>query len=152
MPGPNTDSSDVIATYIYNKLNNPTNKTALGAQDVWYGDQELLPHTPAICVNPGTKKREFQGATYRTLNTIETYVMVYFGKYQDVQTNLHGATQMADAIETLVHSDLLLGGNVIAVLCVQDEPGMVNKAGVWMLGARLTFESMTKTTFPQQVV
>jgi hypothetical protein len=128
------------------------NTSALVIQDVWYGDQELLPRTPAVCVNPGTKKRQFQGATFRTLNDIETYVLVYFGKIQDVQANLHGATQLADSIETLVHSDLTLGGNVIAVLCTQNEPGMINKAGVWMMGARLTFQSMTKTTFPPQVV
>lgn len=147
-----TDSSDVIATYIYNMLNNPTNKTALGIIDVWYGDQELMPNTPTVCVNPGTKKREFSGATFRTLNQIETYVMVYFGAIQDTQINVHGATQLADGIETLVHSDLKLGGNVIAVLATQNEPGMINKAGVWMMGARITFESMTKTTFPPQVV
>jgi hypothetical protein len=147
-----TDSSDVIATYIYDMLNDPTNKTNLGIVDTWYGDQELMPHTPSVCINPGTKQREFQGASFRTLNSIETYVMVYFGKIQDVQANVHGATQMGDAIETLVHSDLKLGGNVIAVLCTQNEPGMINKAGVWMMGARLTFTSTTKTTFPPQVV
>jgi hypothetical protein len=147
-----TDSADVIATYIFNMLNASANKTALAVQDVWYGDQELLPRTPAVCVNPGTKKRQFSGATFRTQNDIETYVLVYFGKIQDVQANLHGATQLADSIETLVHSDLKLGGNVIAVLCTQNEPGMINKAGVWMMGARLTFQSMTKTTFPPQVV
>jgi hypothetical protein len=150
MPQLNTDSADVIATYIYDMLE--ANTSALVIQDVWYGDQELLPRTPAVCVNPGTKKRQFQGATFRTLNDIETYVLVYFGKIQDVQANLHGATQLADSIETLVHSDLTLGGNVIAVLCTQNEPGMINKAGVWMMGARLTFQSMTKTTFPPQVV
>lgn len=152
MPAPLTDSAEVIANYIYQMLLNPTNMTALGVNDVWYGDQSLLPRTPALCVNPGTKKREFQGATFRTLNTIETYVLVYFGVIQDIQLNLHAATTLADAIETLVHSDLKLGGNVTAVLCTQNEPGMINKAGVWMMGARLTFESMSKTTFPPQVV
>lgn len=150
-PGPNTDSAEVIANYIYTKLLVPANMTALGVNAVWYGDQTLLPTTPALCVSPGTKKREFQGASYRTLNTIETYVWVYFGKIQDIQANLHGATTLADAIETLIHSDLTLGGNVVAVLCTQSEPGMINKGGVWVMGARLTFESVSKTTFPAQV-
>jgi hypothetical protein len=151
-PAPNTDSAEIIANYIYQKLLDPTNMAALGVVGVWYGDQQILPTTPALCVSPGTKKREFQGATFRTLNIIETYVWVYYGKIQDIQQNLHAATAMADAIETLVHSDLRLGGNVISVLCTQSEPGMINKGGVWVMGARLTFESQSKTTLPQQVV
>lgn len=147
-----TDSSEVIATYIYNKLNDPTNKTAMQVIDVWYGDQTILPRTPAICVAPGNKRRQFQGATFRTLNNIETYVWVYYGKLQDVQQNLHGVMTITDAIELLVHSDLKLGGNVVAVLCTQSEPGIAQKSGDLMMAARLTFESMSKTTLPQQVV
>jgi len=45
-PGPNTDSNEVVANYIYQKLLNPTNMTALGVLSVWYGDQELIPNTP----------------------------------------------------------------------------------------------------------
>jgi hypothetical protein len=151
-PGPNTDSSEVVANYIYTKLNDPTNKANLGLVDVWYGDQDLLPHTPAACVAPGNKQRQFQGATFRTLNTFETYILVYYGKIQDVQANLHSVTLLADNIETLVHSDLLLGGNVFSVLCTQNEPGMISKAGALLMGARMTFESQSKTTLPQQVV
>lgn len=152
MPGPNTDSSEVVANYIYsNILNQPTLKTSLNIQDVWYGDQSILPRTPAVCVAPGPKRREFQGSSFRLLNTIETYVWVYWGQYQDIQANLHSATTLAESVELAVHSDLTLGGNVIAVLCTQNEPGMINKGG-WLLGARLTFESISKTIIPQQVV
>jgi hypothetical protein len=148
---PLTDSTETIANYIYTKIKLPANMTSLGLSSVWYGDQELLPVTPAVCVSPGPKQREFQGATFRTLNTIETYALVYYGKIQDIQVNLHSATTLADSIETLIHSDLTLGGNVIAVLCTQNEPGVINKAGVWVMGARLTFQSTSKTTFPAQM-
>lgn len=150
-PGPNTSKSEVVANYIYQMM--ITNKAALSVASVWYGDQELMPLTPALCVSPGNKKREFQGASFRTLNTFETYILVYYAKIQDVQQNLHGTTVLADAIEDVVHSDLTLGGNVVAVLCTQNEPGMINKAGTGLvMGARLTFESISKTTFPVQVV
>lgn len=149
---PNTDSAEVVATYITNKLSDPTNMANLGLQSVWYGDQHLLPKTPAACIVPGEKRREFQGATFRTLNDIQTYVLVYFGKIQDIQQNLHSAMQLAEAIELLVHQDLLLGGNVISCLCNIIDPGVINKGGVWVMGARMTFQSMSKTTLPQQVV
>jgi hypothetical protein len=148
----NTDSSEVVATYIYNKLNDPTNKANLAVSSVWYGDQQLLPTTPAVCVVPGEKRREFQGATFRTLNDIQTYVLVYFGKIQDIQANLHSAMQLAEAIELLVHQDLLLGGNVISCLCNIIDPGVISKGGVWVMGARMTFQSVSKTTLPTQVV
>ena len=147
-----TDSSEVIATYVFNKLNDPTNKSNLGIADVWYNDQTLLPHTPAVCVAPGNKRRQFSGATFRTQNTIETYVWVYYGKIQDIQANTHAAVSLAESIELLVHGDLKLGGNVIAVLCTQFEPGIAMKNGDLMVAVRMTFESMSKTTLPQQVV
>jgi hypothetical protein len=146
----NTDRAEVVANYIFTMMQD--NATALGVEDVWYGDQTLLPKTPAICVSPGDKKRIFQGSSYRTLNTFETYVMVYWGQIQDIQANLHSCTNLADDIETLVHSDLTLGGNVFSVICMQNQPGIANKQGALLVGARLTFESMSKTTFPTQVV
>jgi|tagenome__1003787_1003787.scaffolds.fasta_scaffold20867481_2 hypothetical protein len=149
---PLTDSSEIIANYIYLKLRDPTNMSNLGVASVWYGDQDILPTTPALCVSPGTKERQFSGATFRTENMLETYVLVYCAKITDIQQNLHQAIALADAIETLVHSDLKLGGNTIATLCRRSEPGVINKQGVWVMGARLTFESLTKTTLPQQVV
>jgi hypothetical protein len=152
MPIALTDSAEVVANYILTKFQDPTVKASLGLQDVWYGDQDLMPHTPALCVTPGVTKREFRGATFRTLNTIETYVLVYWGKITDIQQNLHNAQHLADQVVFTVHSDLKLGGLVTAVLCTESDPGLINKAGVWMMGARLTFESISTTTFPQQVV
>jgi hypothetical protein len=147
-----TDSAEVVATYILNKFKDPTVMTNLQLQDAWYGDQDLMPRTPAICITPGVTKREFRGATFRTLNTIETYALIYWGKITDIQVNLHNAQNLADLAVHTVHSDLTLGGLVTAVLCTECDPGLINKAGVWMMGARLSFESISTTTFPQQVV
>jgi hypothetical protein len=146
---PLTDSSEVIATYvtdllIANKAGFPT-----PVEDVWYGDQILLPHTPALCVMPGVKTREYQGASLRTLNTIETLVFVYFDKLIDVQENLHGCSALADAVELMIQtnngSDNTLGGIVTSVLCQQNEPGTTVKQGALMMAARLSFRSTSKT-------
>jgi hypothetical protein len=147
-----TDQNEVVANYIYTMLNESANKTALGVVDTWYGDQTLLPHTPALCVAPGNKQRTFQGVPLRIQSTFETYVMVYFAIIQDIQQNLHGATTLADSVELLIHSDIRLGGNVVSCLCVQNEPGMITKSGNLVIGARLTFQSISKTNLPQQVV
>jgi hypothetical protein len=121
--------------------------SALGIEDVFYGDQTQLPRTPAVCVAPGSKRRAWSGASLRTENNFETYVYVYYGKVQDVQANTHAAQTLADAIEDLVMQDIRLGGIVIWTLCTGNEPGMINKMGSLLVGNRLTFESMSKTPF-----
>lgn len=115
---------------------------------MYYGDQTILDKTPAVCVSPGNKQRGWEGASLGTRNVIETYVYVYYGKIQDVQTNLHAAQTLADAIEPVVHADVTLGGLVIGTLCTQNEPGVINKMGSLLMGNRMTFESFSKTRLP----
>lgn len=122
--------------------------SALGIAETWYGDQTILPQTPAVCVTPGNKSRAFAGASLMTENTFETYVFVYFGKVQDVQQNLHAAQALADAIEPVVQTDMTLGGIVIWTLCTQNEPGIINKQGSLLMGNRMTFQSFSKTRLP----
>lgn len=141
-----TASAEVVATAILGIVE--ANLTVLGAKLAFYGDQTILPETPCICVSPGNKSREFQGASLRTLNTFETYVFVYYGKIQDVQENLHGAQTMADALEPIIQFDMTLGGIVTSTLCTQNEPGVISKMGSLLMGNRLTFESTSKTMLP----
>jgi hypothetical protein len=143
---PLTASAEVIANAIMNAIR--AQMASLGIQQVYYGDQTQLPQTPAVCVSPGNKMREFQGASLTTMNTFETYVFVYYGKIQDVQQNLHAAQTLADAIEPVVQTDQTLGGIAIWTLCIQNEPGMINKMGSLMMGNRMTFQSASKTRLP----
>ena len=141
-----TASAEVVANAIFNVIQ--AQKVALGVAVMYYGDQTQLDKTPAVCVSPGNKQRGWEGASLATRNTFETYVYVYYGKIQDVQVNLHAAQTLADAIEPVVQTDITLGGLVIATLCTQNEPGMINKMGSLMMGNRMTFESFSKTRLP----
>jgi hypothetical protein len=141
-----TASAEVVASAIKTAIDAQVG--ALGIASTFYGDQAILPKTPAVCISPGNKTREWQGASLTTMNTFETYVFVYYGKVQDVQQNLHAAQTLADAIEPVVQADVTLGGIVIGTLCIQNEPGMINKAGSLMMGNRMTFQSFSKTRLP----
>jgi len=141
-----TASSEVVANAVLQAIQ--AQAVAQGINETFYGDQTQLNKTPAVCVTPGNKTREFQGASLMTLNTFETYVFVYYGKIQDVQQNLHGAQALADALEVVVHTDITLGGIVTATLCIQNEPGMINKMGSLLMGNRMTFQSFSKTRLP----
>jgi hypothetical protein len=142
---PLTRSGELVATAILTAVQNAP--VDLGIQDAFYGDQTILPKTPAVCVAPGNKTRDWSGASLRTENIFETYVFVYFSKIQDVQLNTHGAQTLADAVEDWVMQDIKLGGIVIWTLCTQNEPGQITKQGSLMVGNRLTFQSMSKTPF-----
>lgn len=143
---PLTASAETVATAVLGVVNAAMN--TLGVAVTYYGDQTILDKMPAVCVSPGNKTREFQGASLMTENLFETYVFVYYGKIQDVQANLHGAQTMADALEATVHQDITLGGIVTWTLCTQNEPGMINKMGSLLMGNRLTFQSRSKTRLP----
>jgi len=143
---PLTSSAEVVASAIFNIIQ--AQMGPLGVAVMYYGDQTIIPETPAVCVSPGNKQRGWEGASLATRNTIETYVYVYYGKLQDAQVNLHAAQTLADAIEPVVQADVTLGGLVIGTLCVQNEPGVINKQGSLLMGNRMTFESFSKTRLP----
>jgi hypothetical protein len=141
-----TASAEVVATAIKAAID--AHMASLGIEATYYGDQTILPVTPAVCITPGNKSRGFQGASLMTENTFESYVFVYFGKVQDVQQNLHSAQTLADAIEPIVQADMTLGGIVIWTICTQNEPGIINKQGSLLMGNRMTFQSYSKTRLP----
>jgi hypothetical protein len=142
---PLTRSEEIVASAILTAVQNAP--VGLGIKASFYGDQTQLPVTPAVCVAPGNKRRDWSGATLRTENNFETYVYVYYGIIQDVQTNTHAAQTLADGLEDWIMQDIRLGGIVIWTLCTQNEPGTITKQGNLLAGNRMTFQSMSKTPF-----
>jgi hypothetical protein len=122
------------------------NKASLGIADVFYGDQALIPRTPAVTVESGPKSRLLTNTGFMTTNTIQIYFMVYFGKVQDVQQNKRAADQLSEAIEDLVHLDKQLGGLVVTGYIVEVDPGMAERGKDVLLKAnRLTWQGTSKT-------
>lgn len=150
MTGPLTDQVETVATYILSSIQGNAANFPTPVLSTFYGDQDLLPKTPAICVVPSTKTREFQGASFRTLNVFEIMVLIYFDKIQDVQANLHGCAILSDAVETWIHGDLTLGGNVTSTLCTQSELGLTTRQGALMMTARQMYRVQSKTMLPTQ--
>ncbi len=152
MPNPytTTDSTEVVANYIYTQLlaNMATLQDAGGTavQAVWYGDDSsLMPTTPCLTVIPGPESSQYQGVGGRpVMMTFTTFVMVYYGKLQDQQANVHGSLQIAKAIKSFIHSNITLGGNVIDCLCTAAEPGVAVRNGAMIDATRMTFTSRSK--------
>lgn len=118
-------------------------------QDVFYGDQDLVPRYPAIAVESAHIESQLDGANYVTRNTMRVVIIVYASKVQDVQATRLQADQIAVAVRTKLHTDRTMGGNVIHGFVTSIEYGYaVRKASgstsVMIRAARLTWEGITK--------
>lgn len=136
------------------------NKVALGLQDIWYGDMDLIPHTPSLCVETGPTSRQLVGAPARVDNNFTVYLMIYHGKIQDVQLNRSDCDQMAVAVQNLLHTDLRLdnptydgsvatgNGLVVFGMVTGIEPGYTVRSKSLMRTSRVTWEGTSKTNLP----
>ena len=127
-------------------------------EDVWYGDQNLLPHTPAICVETGNLARQFAGVPYRVENNFEVYIMVYHGEITDKQINRDICEKLAVQIQDLMHSDIrcdnplydpavsTAAGLVIYGMVSAIEPGYTVRQRSLMYTTRITWFGMSKTS------
>lgn len=158
MPNPYaayTDSNEFVANYLYQKFLANAGPSgfnlggvAQGQPGVWYGDTSgLLPSTPLLCVIPGPEQSVYQGVGGRpVLMTFTTFVMVYYGKVQDQQANVHASLTLANAVKRFVNPDITLGGNAIDCMCAAIDPGVAVKGGALIDASRMTFRTRSKVT------
>jgi hypothetical protein len=144
-----TDSLVTVSKYIETMLS--TNAVALNLEDVFYGDQQRIPRTPAACVESGEKRRALKGAPRMTLVDITTYIIVYHYKLKSVQEIREDNDLLAEAIETLVHSDCKLGGYVIDSMVTSVESGYQMKGNSLFRASRLTIEARSQVLLPLPV-
>jgi hypothetical protein len=141
-----TDSLVTVSDAIVAKLEEHLEE--LGLNDVFFGDQDLIPRSPAVCVEPGDKVRDLQGATRRTENVFTIYLLVYHSEVRSPQSNRRDADSLAEAIETLLHGDATLGGLVRHCYVIKIESGYSRKSNALMRSSRITFEARNMTMLP----
>lgn len=135
-----------MVKYLETLLSN--NATELGIEAVYYGDQNKLPVTPAVCVESGNKQRELAGAPRVTKVTLTCYVIIYFDKVVNNSDNAEAADTLAESIEALIHKDSAMGDRVIDSLVVTLESGYQKKLDTLYRASRLTVEAHVKVILP----
>lgn len=129
-------------------------KAELGLADVWFGDQDNLPRTPALCVEPGVKRRTLKAVQNMTENSIDTYFLLYHSKLgpdTDQQLERRNTVQFAENVEEYLHINYLrlydLAGNQLTIHghCSDLDPGFSYKNGTLYNAVRMTWTSLTKT-------
>lgn len=140
MPPP-TDKPSVVAAYIKDMLE----QSAIPFEDVWYGDQNLIPRTPAAAVEPGARGREWAGTSRSSMNTFVVDVIIYHSQLEDVNLTRQEALELAEDVEVLLHSDPTLGGLVIDSLCTSLEPGYAERGNILLQATSVRWEGRSKT-------
>jgi hypothetical protein len=152
MPYPYPADLGVIANACFDKVQ--ANEANLGIAVTYYGDQDMLPVTPAVCIEPSDKVRTLAGAPNMTENVFEVFILVYHSKVQDMQVTRREVDALAYQIEKLFHLDLQLknGGpdpRVIHGFIREVESGYALKGTTLYRAARLTYFGKNKTSLPE---
>lgn len=145
-----TRVGDGIGAGAYTLTNFPTFST----DDIYYGDQDLLPRTPSVCIEPNDKNRSLAGAPNMTDNEFEIYAMIYHNKVQSNATTRQEVDQLAYEIEAWIHKDLQLklGTSTPALIhgfVVSNESGYTFKNNTLYRTARLTYKGKNKTSLAE---
>lgn len=139
----NTDSLVEVTQGIVDLLT--TNQSSLGIKKVFYGDQQLLPETPVVCVESGSIGRDMSGAPFRTQNSFMVFILVYHSNVQDTQKTRKQADVFAERIVALLHQNLNIGGLVIHGYATSLESAYAHRGGEMLRASRITWEGVTKT-------
>jgi hypothetical protein len=123
-------------------------KLELGIEAVYYGDQDKLPFTPAVCVEPTVKDRSLQRAPRGTTVNLTAYILVYHGAIIDTMTQRKANDEMAEAIEERIHEKNEFDGLMISTLVDRIESGYSFK-GSLQRSSRLTVTGMMQEQLPR---
>lgn len=133
-------------------------KEAFHIKDVWFGDQELLPRTPCIAVEPGTERRELAGIPDMTQMRIDTTFFVYHSVVgMEQQQARRDSIKFAENIKHYLHVNhiRLFSKDATRQLtihgfCTDFDPGYSYKQRTLYNAVQMTWTSLTKTSLQRQ--
>jgi hypothetical protein len=101
-----------------------------------------------VCVEPSAKSRDLVGIPRKTQIDFEVFVLIYFGTLDSTATNRMGADQIAEAVETRLHSNPNCDGLVVHSFVSRLDSGAVNKGGSMIRASRLTWTARSQLILP----
>lgn len=125
-------------------------KDELELADVWLGEQQLLPRTPAVCVIFGQTESELAGSNRRVQDTYNVTFQVYHCKLTDNQDVERECQLRAEALRAFLNNydSGRLDGLVVHSMVTSNEPGYANRAqgtqASWYKTSRLSWSGMTR--------
>jgi hypothetical protein len=142
-----------VSTYFVDILNE--RKSNYDLYDVFYGDQDRIPNTPSVCVEPGTKERQVQRIPKGTDITITIYLIVYHYQIATTEEIRSNVDVIAEMIESDIHTDPYLRGFGSTDMCISSlvtriESGYRRKNNSLFRSSILTIEVQTREQLPTE--
>jgi hypothetical protein len=131
------DVTEAIETYI-NGL-----KEELGILRVFYGDDTLIPETPAISIIPESKDRTLSDTGHMSTITLKVGIVIYHSKLDSPSVTRKQCDELAELVEAKLHLDKKLGG-VIYGYVKSMEPGVATRRSVMLRATRLQWVGIAK--------
>jgi len=138
-----TDSYLVVLNALEAYLN--TRIVELGIKKVWYGNDNLIPETPAINLVPTLKRRVIAGTGAMTENTINVNITIFHSRLENPQVTRKECDALAEQVEGVLHENKHLDGLVIFSYVSEMEPGVASRNNVMMRATRLGWTASSKT-------
>jgi hypothetical protein len=120
----------------------------VGEEDIYYGDQERIPRSPTLCVEPAEKSPELYGASRMTKMDITCYVLVYHSEIKNVEENRRNADRLAERIADLLNEDGTFKGGAIHCWVSNIASGYATKQNTTMRASRITFSLTSRELLP----
>lgn len=137
-----TADISVLSTYIHGLVEDE--KASLSLEDVWYGDQQLIPRTPAVTIEPGRVDTTLNNTGMQATHEFEVELLVYHSELLEVNTTRLECIQLGESIRDLLNSDKQMDGHVVHGHVSRFEPGYATRQ-VLLQAVRLTWNGMSKT-------
>lgn len=132
-------------------------KELLFIKDVWFGDQTVLPRTPAICVEPGVKRRSLAGVPDMTHMEIDTVFFIYHSEVsKDQQQARDDCIKFAEDVEEYLHVNhlrlLAADGTQLTIhgFCTDFDPGYSYRPRTLYNAVQMTWTNTTKVSLQRQ--
>lgn len=137
---PQTDEIEVVTLALVDIFETDI---TLGIEDVYYGEEQLIPRTPAVSVAVSKSRVPYQtGSTY--LVTFNAVIDVFHSKYKSKQITRQECDQFAQSVEKLLHADLKLGGLVTNSFVSAIQTGGLRAGTTLMQASRLTWQATSR--------
>ena len=141
-----TDDIAEVASYMVTMFEDDI---TIGLKGVSYGDQEKIPQTPWLAVEPGPMDSVTEGASNRQKHTLTMYLILYLARVQSKQVTRSEIDAMIKKVVEVLHSDTQLGvlpdNLVIQSWVTRREPGYARKGGALLNAARITWPGLSRS-------
>ncbi len=140
-PNPTRNLSDVVSQIITTLQ---ANQEMLGILDVYYGDQDQVPRTPAVCVEPAELTRPTISPTLYVENHFTVHILIYVSSLEGKQELRKFTDKLSESISEVLHADTTLNGLVLLGYIQKVEAGYNVKQGKMMWATRCEWVGFNK--------